>query len=199
MGLETKTIMTRAGQESAGRLHLDSKELAFRGPDAKWSVALGPDVKAQANEGRLTVRCGRDRVDFDLGEAAGKWVEKILHPPSRLDKLGVKTAMRCWVSRGFGSEFKAELKSRAVSFTRSLAKCQLAFLKLQDRDELGALVELAEALPDQTNVWVVWPKSVEQIGQSDVMQAAAKLSLGPSKTAAFDERHSSMRFARRRK
>ena len=29
-----------------------------------------------------------------LGAAAPKWAEKILHPPSRLDKLGVKAGMR---------------------------------------------------------------------------------------------------------
>lgn len=198
MGMEAKVRMRRGATEGSGALHLDSTTLEFRSKQIRWSAKLGPDIQATANAaGWLTVTCAGETFEFELGKQAAKWAEKILNPPSRLQKLGVKPGMKCRKSGTFDASFLAELKTVDVAVTRSLERCDLAFLLLPHRESLGRIADVAAKLPAGINLWVVWPKGSEAIGQADVMKAAASLGLGPSKTPAFDERHSSLRFAKK--
>jgi len=38
----------------------------------------------------LLVQYAGDRASFELGAQAARWAEKIRHPKSRIDKLGIK-------------------------------------------------------------------------------------------------------------
>lgn len=147
---------------------------------------------------RLTVTKGRNKAVFEIGNDGDKWVRKILDPLSRMDKLGVKPGMACWLSRGFGKDFQAELKQHGGKVTRQIGKCELAFFFIRHRDQLGDLFEVCESLPDKTNIWTVYPKGHDAITQSDVMNALKKPGFGPGKTATFDEGVSSMRYARKK-
>lgn len=195
MGLELRVRARYKRQESDGRLHLDSQELNFRGTEFQWSTRIGQGIKAVATNGRLVVRADREQIEFDVGETAEKWVEKILNPPSRLQKLGVKTEMKCWVSSGFDSGFKDELTSNGSLLVKKIAECQLAFFLLTKRSDLTKLVSSVSELPLGVNIWIVWPKGTDAVSQKDVMQTARECGMGPSKTAAFDASHSSLRFA----
>jgi hypothetical protein len=46
-------------------------------------------------------------ASFNLGAAASKWAEKIRHPPSRLEKIGVRQQ---WRASAIGVEDRAFLK-----------------------------------------------------------------------------------------
>ncbi len=197
MGLEIKTVAVKGAKKFSGKLHLDSRELKFSSPEFKWSIPLGDGIKAIAKKTKLIVSKGRDKVTFEIGERPERWVDKILNPPSRLDKLGVKPGMKCWLSKGFESEFKTELKSQEAKITRQIDNCDLAFFSIDDRKNFGSLLECCDAMPGATNIWVVYPKGSNAITQGEVMGTLKKAGFGPSKTASFDEQLSSMRYKRK--
>ena len=195
MGLEAKVVARQGQNVVEGRLFLDSRALSFRSKELKWSVDLGPKVQADVARGQLTVREGRKKIIFEIGEKAQRWADKILNPPSRMTKLGVKAEQKCWLSKGFNKEFRDELKQQGASITRQPDACDLAFCFIADRTRLDQLEEVVNQLSVGTNVWVVWPKGVTGISRSEVMEEARSLGMGPSKTASFDDEHSSMRYA----
>ncbi len=196
MGLEAKTTAVKGQVSATGRLHVDSKQIAFTSKDLKWSLDLGPAVKTKSTNGQLVVWKGQDKITFDV-EKVDRWIDKIMNPPSLLEKLGVKPEMKCWLSSGFSRTFRQQLKDGAASITRKIENCDLAFLFLNDREQFGLMMETCEQLPEKINIWVVYPKGVQQITQGDVMSQMKKIGFGPGKTAAFDDQLSSMRYRRK--
>lgn len=198
MGLELKTIALNGSEQYAGKLHLDSQSLTFSSKEFKWSIALASRPSVKQSGTKLVIASGAETVSFEVGDEGPRWAHKILNPPNRMDKLGVKPNMRCWVSRGFSRVFLSEIRGAQANITKHLDRSELAFLKVTNRDELSPLLAACETLPQHVNLWVVWPKGSDAVHQGDVMSLTRDLGFGPSKTAAFDETHSSMRFARKR-
>lgn len=197
MGLEANTIARQGSKRYEGKLHLDSKTLTFKGPEFRLSIELS-SVSANAKQGLLQIDTGREKVSFEIGEKASHWVEKILNPPTRVKKLGVKPGQKFWLSKGFSKAFSDELESAGAKRTRQIENCELAFWLVTDREQLPELAGLTDQLPAGVNLWIVWTKGSKKIGQTDVMQQAKSTGFGPSKTAAFDDLHSSMRFAQKK-
>lgn len=195
MGLETKTFCKTANKQATGNLHLDSKELSFRSKEIKWSVLLGPKTKAKADGDLLVVSNGRKKASFKIEKNIDRWVDKILNPPSRSQKLGIKEGSAIFLSTGFPKSFVDELKQAGGRRVNKIENCNLAIAKIKDRQALKVFESLSDELPKGVNIWLVWPKGSAAITQGDVMSAAKSLGFGPSKTAAFDDSHSSMRFA----
>lgn len=198
MGLECETIAKNGKLAVAGKLHLDSKQLSFRSSELKFTIELGPNVSATAKGSSLLVSSGSEQYTFQVGKPVDRWVRKILNPPTRVEKLGIKDGSSVWVSKGFDRQFRTEIKNANAKTTRQLATCDLALVFIASRVELGLLIEPLDKLPDRVNIWVVWPKGSDAISQSDVMNLVRASGFGPSKTAAFDDQKSSMRFARKR-
>lgn len=196
MGLETQTPADIDGQPDFGRLHLDSKSLSFRGAQCRWSVLLTEVSTAHLQDDWLVVSDGKCQASFLVDIHPDRWLQKILAPPSRLKKLGVREGMRCWVSRGFKRDFLDELKGAGVKRVRHLERAELVFLMLATPVALSDWESVVADLPAGINLWIVWPKGDSRLTRADVMATAKSLGLGPSKTAAFDDVHSSMRFAR---
>lgn len=198
MGLEATTVARKGRKRFEGKLHLDSKSLTFRSPDLRWAAELGESISAESKNDLLIVKQGDEKVTFEIGEKAPKWVEKILNPPTRVTKLGIKPEHRFWLSKGFPRSFAEELKSTGAKATRQMEKCDIAFWRVTEREALIEFAALASRLPEKVNIWIVWPKGSKAIGQTDVMKKTRSLGFGPSKTAAFDDDHSSMRFAKKK-
>ena len=197
MGLEAKTIAIQNRNRYSGRLHVDSKTLEFRGAELKWAVELGPKVKATYADSLLKVTEGRKTIRFEIEKGGERWVDKILNPPNRMDKLGIKPGTTCWISKGFDRSLLSEIKERGGKSTRTIGKCDLAFFFIEATEALGELLTVCQTLPTDTNIWVVYPKGAKSITQSDVMSALKKIDFGPSKTASFAEGISSMRYRRK--
>lgn len=198
MGLELKTIALNGSEEYAGSLHLDSQSLTFRSKEFKWSIELATRPRVEQSGTKLVVASGAEQVSFEVGGDGERWLNKIRNPPNRMIKLGVKPKMRCWISKGFTRVFLDEIRGAEAKVSKNLERSDLAFLKVMKRDDLPSLVEACKTLPNSVNLWVVWPKGSDTVTQGDVMSLARELGFGPSKTAAFDDAHSSMRFARKR-
>ena len=199
MGLEARSTAYKGKAKFEGKLYLDSEFLQFKSKELPWKLRLGKDVSAREFRGKLRVSAGDETLSFDVGEDTDRWIRKILNPPTLMTKLGIKENHRCWMSRGFSKEFRDELRAASAGITRSLLDSDLAFHFLPNRSELDQLANTLADLPEGINVWVVWPKSSPKVSQGEVMECASKFGYGPSKTAAFSNECSSMRFAKSNK
>lgn len=194
MGLEAAAVAIEKENQIPGKLHVDSKQIEFRSKSLRWSIPLDHETAASAEGPRLVVRRRRKKFVVEVGKEIDKWVSKVNNPPSRMKKLGVKPGHVCWLSKGFGKAFADELRLQGAKVTRKLATAEILFLKTETLPELKCLPELIADIEGGTHLWIVWPKGIDSIRQSDVLSAAKELGMGPSKTAAFDDGLSSMRF-----
>ena len=137
MGLETKTFAIQNRRKTPGKLYLDSKSLSFRSNEMKCEFSLGDSLSAKVLNGKLYVQQGQTRVVFELGSAAPKWLEKILNPPSRTKKLGIKPDNKVWLSVGFEKAFRDEIKETGATITRKLERSDLAIWKVAGKEQLS--------------------------------------------------------------
>ena len=94
MGAEATCTARFKGQTASGKARLETDVLQFRGGDLKLSIPFKQMSKVAARGGTLSVTFPGGTASFDLGAAAPKWADKILHPPSRLQKIGVQARWR---------------------------------------------------------------------------------------------------------
>lgn len=107
MGLEAYCRVSHAGATGEGTLQLEEGLLFFgqiriKIPRAKMTgiVADGGDLVVSYDGGPARFHLGTDAV-------AAKWAHRLLHPPSLLDKLGVKQGMRVSLIGRFPEDFTA--------------------------------------------------------------------------------------------
>ncbi|HME07998.1 MAG TPA: hypothetical protein VKG25_13165, partial [Bryobacteraceae bacterium] len=93
MGREKMCRVEFGKQVSEGKALLETDEILFRG-DFRLKIRRGEVRKIEALDGQMHVHHSAGVAIFHLGEDAGKWAEKFLHPPSRLDKLGIKPGLK---------------------------------------------------------------------------------------------------------
>src|SRR6476660_7879502 len=94
MGAEATCTARFKRKTATGKARLETEVLYFRGGDLRLSIPFKQMSKITARGGTLSVTFPDGTASFDLGAAALKWADKIEHPPSRLQKLGVKPAWR---------------------------------------------------------------------------------------------------------
>lgn len=194
MGLEINCKGIVSGNEYQGRLHVDSKEIKFTCADAKWNHPVGSDVTAKVNDGVLQVGSGKKSARFELGSDAEKWLEKILNPPSRMKKLGIKAGQKIFLQGSFPTEFEEEIEKAGAEIASSLSHCTLLIALVESFQELTALKKPVGKLETGMSVWVVWPKGETAVTQNQVIDFGKSLGTGPGKSCAFDERLTAMRF-----
>src|ERR1700686_5045575 len=94
MGAEAACKVTFRNRATMGKARLETEVLHFRGPDLTLTIPFAEIEEVSSGGGMLTVTSALGDASFDLGPAAAKWADKIRHPPSRLDKLGLKPGWR---------------------------------------------------------------------------------------------------------
>jgi len=94
MGAEAACTARFKGLKAQGKARLETEVLQFRGGELKLSILFKQMSKVVARDGTLSVTFPDGTAAFDLGPAATKWQDKILHPPSRLAKLGARREWR---------------------------------------------------------------------------------------------------------
>src|SRR5262244_2488072 len=109
MGQELECRMQYRKRRLAGKAYLETDYLLFRG-DERVKIALKDLKSVKAAAGMLV-------LDFDGGPAKlelGKAAEKILHPPSRADKLGIKPGLAVRLMGEFEPAFLEELSGAVI-------------------------------------------------------------------------------------
>jgi len=183
VGRESKCKLDLGGRSYEGKALLETSEIIFRG-EKRLKIAFKDMSRVEAADGRLTIASPEGDATFHLGAAAPKWAAKILNPPTRLDKLGVKEGTRIrWIGPA-DKEFQNEAKTKGASFVRT--NPDLTFLAAENPADLQKV--------DNPPVWIVFPKGVKQIKEGDVLAAGRAAGLVDIKVASFSSTHTALKF-----
>lgn len=195
MGLEAKCKLHHQGKILAGKALLETDFLAFRG-ELKLTIPFKMITSIRATEGRLKVVFAREVAVFDLGQQATKWAERILHPKSLIDKLGVKPNQTAIVVGITDRKFLRQLKERTpnVSHGRLRKRADHIFFDAETKGDLRRLKPLEKFIAQDGAIWVVAPKGRPQIKESDVLQAGRAADLLDVKVVAFSATHTAHKF-----
>jgi len=106
------------GTPHRGKALLETNEIIFRG-DVRLKIARAAITEVRAEAGQLRSVFDEGSAVFDLGDAAPKWAKKILNPPSRLEKLGIKEGTRFTSIGAIDPDFLREVDQAGRSRTRT--------------------------------------------------------------------------------
>jgi hypothetical protein len=88
MGNEAKGAVRDGKNRYQGKILLETSELIFRCPDYRLKIAFSEIRSVKVVEGELRVETSAGAKIFEV-ESSGEVREKILHPKSRVEKLGI--------------------------------------------------------------------------------------------------------------
>jgi len=196
MGQEETCKTTFKGKTSSGKARLETDVLHFRAPDLKLTIPFKDIQKVTARGETLAITFPGGTASFDLGVAAAKWASKILHPPSRLDKLGVKPDWRASAVGVADQGFLAELEESVayLSIGRVAKPSDAIFFGATKAAELVRLEKLKAALKPDGAIWVVRPKGRPEISEQAVMAAGRAAGLVDVKVISFSPTHTAEKF-----
>ena len=202
MGSEALVNFSLNGKAAKGKARLETDVLQLRSADVRVSISFKAMRNVRSSDGVLrfeTSDGGPKRpllVELELGAAATRWAGKILHPPSRLTKLGVKPDWRVAVLGIRDEDFVAELKRAAalVSIGRTLKDCDAIFFGTTSASQLGRLKALKKSLKSNGALWVVRSKGRAEISESAVMAAGKTAGLVDVKVVSFSASHTAEKF-----
>lgn len=190
MGREATCRVDFGKQSCEGKALLETDEIIFRG-DFRLKIPHKAITRLDATGGKLKVIYAEGTAVFHLGPAAQKWADKILHPPSRLDKLGVKAGTKVAVVGALDDDFLRELDERGAATIK--AGADITFLAANRMSDLERLRRLETPV-----VWVIYPKGVKSITENQVLSAGRATGLVDVKVVSFSSTHTGLRFARRK-
>ena len=196
MGSEALVNFSLNGKAATGKARLETDVLQLRSADVRVSISFKAMRNVRSSDGVLRLDSPEGRVELALGRAAPKWAGKILHPPSRLAKLGVKPDSRVAVLGIRDEDFVAELERSAalVSIGRTVKDCDAIFFGATSASQLARLKVLKKSLKSNGALWVVRPKGRAEISESAVMAAGKTAGLVDVKVVSFSASHTAEKF-----
>jgi hypothetical protein len=196
MGSELRCRVRFGKEKSEGKALLETGEIIFRG-DFRLKIAFSTIQSAKVTNGDLELRTPEGVALFELGaEVAEKWRDKILHPKTRLEKLGVKADARVVMLGFWEAEFREELAglTKTVSTGAVTTDTQWIFWKVATKAELQQLSKIAKSMRGAAAVWVIYPKSLRSITEGDVLAAGRAEGLKDVKVVGFSATHTALKF-----
>jgi hypothetical protein len=196
MGAELTCTARFKRQTASGKARLEADALQFRGGDLRLSIPFNEMSKVEARSGTLSVTSPAGTASFDLGAAASKWVEKILHPPSRLKKLGATPQWRVSAIGVADNAFLSELEAAVgqLSIGRVLKDSDAIFFGVTNAAELTRLEKLKGSLKPNGAIWIVRPKGRPEISEQATMAAGKAAGLVDVKVVGFSPTHTAEKF-----
>ena len=195
MGNEVKCTVRFGKQTSAGKALLETSEVLFRG-EFRLKIPFTTIKSAKAADGELHLQTADGLAVFEIGPAAEKWREKILHPKTRIEKIGVKPGEKISLLGSFEADFLAELDPLAGSVTKGkvAADSNTIFFAADSLKELSAVAKIAKSLKGATALWIVYPKGQKSITENDLIAAGRKTGLKDVKVVGFSATHTALKF-----
>jgi hypothetical protein len=195
VGNEVKCTVRFGKQTSEGKALLETSEVLFRG-DFRLKIPFASIKSAKAADGELHLQTADGWAVFEIGPAAEKWREKIVHPKTRIEKIGVKPGEKISLLGSFATDFLAELEPLAGSVTKGkvAAGSDTIFLAADSLKELSAVAKIAKSLKGATALWIVYPKGQKTITENDVIAAGRKTGLKDVKVVGFSSTHTALKF-----
>jgi hypothetical protein len=198
MGNEANCRVRLGSQKARGRALLETSELIFRSEDGslRLKIVFAEVKSAKAMDGELHLQTAEGPAIFELGANAAKWCEKILHPKTRVEKLGVKENAAVSLIGVFGKDFLDELSSctKNVFAGKVGGAPDWIFFSADSSKDLAQVAKLAKSLQGAAALWVVYPKGQKQITENDVLAAGRKAGLKDVKVVGFSPTHTALKF-----
>jgi hypothetical protein len=191
MGQEAECRMRLGDRTLKGKAYLETDYLLFRG-ETRVMVPLKDLRGVKAEAGVLKLQFPGGPAELELGKAAEKWAAKILRPPSRAGKLGIKPGAKVQVVGEFEDDFRAELRECAMVSRGG----DLVFYAAASRRDLRRVAQLAGGIPKGGALWIVYRKGVEAIREVEVIAAGRAAGLKDVKVARFSETLTALKFVR---
>jgi hypothetical protein len=195
MGAELICRVRFGKQECEGKALLETSEILFRGA-FRLKIPFSSIKSAKAVNGELRLQTAEGSAVFHLGPAAEKWCDKILHPKSRIEKLGVKPETKVALLGKFETEFVREVATltKSVSKEKVAADSECVFFAADSKGDLGGLSKISKSIQGATALWIVYPKGQTQIKENDVLAAGRKSGLKDVKVVGFSATHTALKF-----
>jgi hypothetical protein len=190
MGQELDCRLRYQGRESQGRAQFESDYILFRGEE-RLKIHLRDVQGVSVRGGLLQLELAGGVAALELGAAAEKWAKKILHPPTRADKLGLKAGLAVRVEGEFPADFVEELEGLPPA---GKGKADLIFLAAAKSETLQRVAKLVAGLNAAGGLWIVYPKGVAEIREIDVIHAGREAGLKDTKVISFSSTHTALRF-----
>ncbi|HUK31994.1 MAG TPA: hypothetical protein VLV89_12830 [Candidatus Acidoferrum sp.] len=193
MGAEIQCMVKFGKQRGEGRALLETSEILFRG-SFRLKIPLAEIKAVKAANGKLRVRFGGGEAIFELGAAAEKWAEKILHPKSVIEKIGVKPGAKAVVIGVQDADFLKKLRAVAECSEKVGRGCELIFFGAESGAELKRVRLLAKSLAPAGALWIVYPKGRKEITEVGVIHAGRAAGLKDVKVVGFSASHTALKF-----
>jgi len=199
MGQERESTLRIAKKRIEGEALLETAKIIFRPIDGskRLKFAFADIVKSvKAVEGELRFHTEEGPAVLELGPAADKWAEKILHPKSRAEKLGVKSGMQVATIGSFDSNFQTELRAitTKISEGKIIYGAELIFVALESAKDLNGIAKVAKSVKGATGLWLVYPKEKKEITETDVIGTGRRTGLKDVKVVGFSPTHTALKF-----
>jgi hypothetical protein len=195
MGSEANCKVRYGKQEAEGKAFLETSELLFRG-DLRLKIPFATIKSIKAVDGQLRLQTSSGSAVFYLGLLAEKWCHKILHPKSRLGKIGVKPGGRVSLLGGFEAEFLSELSAltKSLSQNKVTEDSEWIFFAVDSKQDLAALTKISKSMKGAAALWIVYPKGQKHFTENDVLAAGRKIGLKDVKVIGFSPTHTALKF-----
>jgi hypothetical protein len=189
MGQELDCTLRYGKRTLTGKAYLETSYLLFRGEE-RIKIPFEEMTGVSTNGGVLKLEFPKGPALFELGAAAEKWARKILHPPTRMEKLGVKAGLAIAVEGEMDADFLREIGE----VVGAKAKADLLFLAVEEAAGLARIAKLKSRLNPRGALWVIYPKGVARIREVEVIEAGRAAGLKDVKVASFSSTHTALRF-----
>jgi hypothetical protein len=197
MGKERNCTVRYQGKSSSGQALLETNEILFRG-DFRLKIPLSSLKSVVAHDGELHLKWPQGSATLALGAYSAKWAQKILHPKSTADKLGIKPGLVVSCVAMPDDGFATDLRRNAESFSNAkpLKDSDLIFFGANKGGQLERVRKLAIALASKGALWIVYPKGKQEIREIDVLTAGRDAGLVDVKVVSFSATHTALKFMR---
>jgi len=186
MGQSVDCAAKLGAKTSQGVAMLETDFILFRG-EFRVKIPFTSMKSVKAERDWLAIESPEGSLKLQLGARAEKWAQKILHPPSLLDKLGVKPGLRV---RIVGDALDSgEIAQRGATV---VVKDPDMILFRTDRKSGLARLAGFSVRPDGA-IWIVYPKGVPEITENDVIGAIRAAGLKDVKVASFSGTHTALK------
>lgn len=196
MGYDAECTLTMDGRSHRGTAILEPHALVFRG-DVRLMIPLTSVASVRAHDGVLSLRFGDRAIALALGAAAERWAHRITHPPSRLQKLGVKPGMRAAILGVDDADLEAEIVAQGATVERGTRTTALdmIFYAANTLADLARLEGLKKRIQPAGAIWVIRRKGkAASIGEADSMAAGKRAGLVDVKVVSFSDTHSAEKY-----
>ena len=197
MGKERVCIVRHEGKSSRGKARLETSEILFRG-DFRLKIALPSLKSVVARAGELHLKWPDGSAVFQLGVDSEKWAQRILHPKSRAEKLGLQPGLTVSCVAMNDDQFEHDVRKQAKSYStaKPVNDSDLIFFAATKTTELERVKKIAPSLASTGALWIVYPKGKLEIREIEVLAAGRAAGLVDVKVVSFSTTQTALKFMR---